>query len=499
MELQFNKTVIPYLSPVVREMQTQEQTQEVRLTDGLPDIGRVLASWGQILVRGKEWRSGNAGVSGGVMVWVLYAPEDGSEPRSVEAWLPFQMKWVLPETGRDGSLIVIPCLRSVDARSVSARKIMVRANVGMLGQAMVPSDAELYTPVELPADVQILSNTYPMRIPAEAGEKTFSLDEALTLPPSVPAVDKLIRYHLRPIITDSKVMSDKLIMQAAVYLDMLYRGVDGQLHSWTFELPVSQYAQLDRDYNSNAQAQIDLAVTALELEQGEEENLSLKAGVTAQYVIYDQTMVDLVEDAYSPNRNVTVQTTELRLPVQLDSRSEPFRAEQTMETDMQRLADVVFYQDQPQLYTEGDQLTAELSGYFQMLGYDTDGQLQGASTRWQGDWSAAADSGVRTQMVSRTDSTPEAIASGGNAQLRADMQLDMQTVADQGMPMVTGVELGEVVEPDPERPSLILRRAGEDSLWDVAKKTGSTVDAIKMANNLEREPNSDQMLLIPVS
>lgn len=499
MELQFNKTVIPYLDPVVREMQTQEQTQEVRLTDGLPDIGRVLACWGQILVRGKEWRSGSAGVSSGVMVWVLYAPEDGSEPQSVEAWLPFQMKWTFPDTGRDGSLMVIPCLRGVDARSVSARKIMVRANVAMFGRAMVPTDGEIYTPVELPSDVQILKKTYPMLIPAEAGEKTFSLDESLQLPSSVPAVDKLIRYNLRPVLTDSKVMSDKLIMQATVYLDVLYRGVDGQLHGWSFELPASQYAQLDRDYDTNAQAQIDLAVTALELEQGEEENLNFKAGITAQYVIYDRMMVDLVEDAYSPSRNVTVQMAELKLPVQLESRMEAFRAEQTVETQLQRVADTVFYQDQPQLYTQEDQLTAELSGYFQMLGYDADGQLQGASSRWQGSWSDAADSDVNVVMMSQPDGVPEATFMGTTAQLRADMQLNLQTMSDRGMPMVMGMELGETVDPDPERPSLILRRAGEDSLWDIAKMTGSTVEAIKTANNLEQEPDSNRMLLIPVS
>ncbi len=499
MEVQFNKTVMPYLSPVVREIQTQEQTQEVRLTDGMPDIGRVLASWGQVLVRGKEWRSGSAGVTGGVMVWVLYAPEDGTQPRSVEAWLPFQMKWSIPETGRDGTLTVIPCLRSVDARSVSARKIMVRTNVGMLGQAMVPSDAELYTPVELPSDVQILKKTYPMSIPAESGEKVFNLDEILSLPSSVPAVDKLIRYHLRPVITDSKVMSDKLIMQATVYLDVLYQGVDGQLHSWTFELPVSQYAQLDRDYDANAHAQIEFAVTALELEQREEENLNLKAGVTVQYVIFDRAMVDLVEDAYSPSRSVNVQTSEFRLPAQIESRVDVIRAEQVVESDMQRFVDVAFYPDQPQLYAEGDQLTAELSGYFQMLGYNADGQLQGSSVRWQGDWSTTADSGVKVEMTSQADGLPEVMPVGTNAQLRADMNVNMQTLANRGIPMVTGIEIGEAVEPDPERPSLILRRAGDDSLWNIAKSTGSTVEAIKSANNLDREPDSDRMLLIPVS
>ena len=61
-----------------------------------------------------------------------------------------------------------------------------------------------------------------------------------------------------------------------------------------------------------------------------------------------------------------------------------------------------------------------------------------------------------------------------------------------------GLELGEENTSDPARPSLILRRAGEADLWEIAKNTGSTVEAIRKANALEAEPRQDQMLLIPV-
>ena len=64
--------------------------------------------------------------------------------------------------------------------------------------------------------------------------------------------------------------------------------------------------------------------------------------------------------------------------------------------------------------------------------------------------------------------------------------------------MVTGLEMGELQQPDPNRPSLILRRSGGQSLWELAKAHGSTVDAIRGANRLEEEPDETQMLLIPV-
>ena len=56
MDMKFESEEIRFLRPVVWENQRQEQTQEIRLTDDLPDAGRVLGCWGQCILRSKEWR-----------------------------------------------------------------------------------------------------------------------------------------------------------------------------------------------------------------------------------------------------------------------------------------------------------------------------------------------------------------------------------------------------------------------------------------------------------
>ena len=39
---------------------------------------------------------------------------------------------------------------------------------------------------------------------------------------------------------------------------------------------------------------------------------------------------------------------------------------------------------------------------------------------------------------------------------------------------------------------------GQESLWDIAKATGSTVEAIMEANHLSETPAPDTMVLIPI-
>lgn len=337
-----------------------------------------------------------------------------------------------------------------------------------------------------------------MRLPAEAGEKPFALEEELNLPASCPKIHKLIRYSLHPELIDQKVMAGKAVFRGAAILHILYCDEDGGIHNWDFEIPFSQFTELDADYDQDATVTILPAVTALELELGEEGTLRLKAGLTGQYVVWDMHTVDVIEDAYSPYRTVKLQTEQLELPVLLEEKRETLRVEQTAELSADRVIDVAFYPEAPALYREQDGVTAELGGAFQMLYYDQEGNLQGATPRWSDTWNVPADPASRVDVTIMSSGIPQGVAGGTDISLRSDVVLDAATTMQKGLSMITGLSIGEMTEPDPERPSLILRRAGEESLWQLAKESGSTVAAIEKANQLQDEPEFGRMLLIPV-
>ena len=498
MELQFNKTVCACLRKAVNQVQTQEQTQEVRLPDEMPDVGSVLGAWGQVLIRSKEWYNSGMGISCGAMVWILYAPEDGSEPRSVETWIPFQLKWEFPDTERDGTIHTECFLRNVDARSISARKLMVRSGISVMGEAMVLGEIEISQPGEVPEDVQVLKNSYPVCLPREAGEKPFTIEETLTLPNTAPRLEKLIRYELRPEITDKKIMSDKIVFRGTALLHIFYLAEDGSFNSWDFEIPFSQFTELDREYSQDATARISPAVTSLELETGENGTLQIKVGLTGQYMVCDTEVMEIVEDAYSHNRIVTPMVELLEMPIILDERRDTVYAERSVEVEGNKVADAVFYQDVPRMMRDVDAVQAELSGVFQMLYYDLEGNLQSAAPRWDGLWLLPADENSKVELKVCATGVPQVSIGGGNANLRAEVLAEAVTTAKQGLPMVTGLELGERKEPDPNRPSLILRKTQKESLWELAKNCGSTVEAIQKANRLTEEPEQDRILLIPV-
>ena len=498
MKLQFNKSSIRCLETALQQVKNTEVTQELRLPDGMPDIGRVLNTWGQMIIRSKQWQGDTLQLSGGVMVWVLYAPEDGTEPRSVDGWMTFQINWNLDEVKREGPMRIIPMLTFTDSRSTSSRKLMMRAGLSALVQALSPMDAEVYTPEAVPEDVQLLKRIYPVAVPVEGGEKTFLIDDELTLPEAGAVPQKIMGLTVTPEITEKKVMSDKVVFKGQLNVHSVCRYDDGEIRSVEQSVPFSQLADLDSTYGTEAQADICMAVTSLEADMTQPGQIRLKCGLVAQYLIDDRHVLELIQDTYSTDRDVRGEESLLKLPVILDEKTEYMQVEQPLTGQSGRVVDARFLPDFPKHRAGGNNGELEATGKIQMLIYDDEGVLQGASARWEGNSQLHADDACNLLMSAKPNGKIQILTSMDDMVACTQLQLSIRCSKTEQIPMITGMEMEDLREGDPDRPSLILRNGNGESLWDLAKQSNSTVAAIQSVNGLDGEVAPDRMILIPV-
>lgn len=491
MELQLDKQDITCLRRITGNAITGEQTQEVRLPEGMPDASAVVAAWGQVLLRGKEWRSGGMTVSGGVMAWVLYIAEDTGKLYCLDAWLPFQMKWDFPDPGREGRICAWGHLQSIDARCLSARKLMLRANVTLCAPAYVKDTITIPQPRELPTDVQLQSATYPICFLKEVGEHGFSLEE--TLP--TPELDACVHYTVAPTITEQRVMGDKLVFRGNAKVHMLGMK-EGSLESWDGELPFSQFCDLEGSFEQEASAQIIPAVTAMEMEKTPEGNWLLKCGITCQYRICDRQIVILPEDSYSTQRELKVQREEMEIPCVLQQQTHMLPVSCNAPCEGSRLIDGAVYPGQGMLDRSENCYIMPLWGQFLYL--DPEGKVKSESCRWEEKLPMVADEDVCPEIYGEMDSFRYSLLPD-HLELRGEMRLGELTDTNCPMSVIAGIQLGAMEQKDPNRPSLILRRLGQESLWDVAKNCRTTVSAIQIANNLTDDCLPDKMLIIPIN
>lgn len=498
MELQFVRADRTCLEPAIRDVQPMELTQEIKVPDGLPDIGRVICTWGQGILRGKQWQGDSIGCSGGLMLWVLYAPEDGTDVQVLDAWLPFQMHWELPQGAVEGTIRADCRIRFLDARSVSARRIMVRSGVSVQAEALCPRTFPIWQPAQAPEGVELLNAVYPLHLAKEAGEKTFLLEEVFSARQESPEPQRIVSYALRPKITDKKILSGKLVFRGTGNLHLVYQDREGELVIWEEELPFSQFAELTGEYTPDAQADLVTALTSAELELEESGQFRLKCGLVSQYRITDREMVPVVEDAYSPGKEIQVHQEELTLPVQLEAHRESLQADETLAADGDKTIDLWLLQDFPRQQEGQDAIALEIPGTIQALYRDREGNLQSTSQRWTTHRQIPAGEDTRLRLAPVMPVNLSGTLDGQSLRVKLELPLEWAAETDQHFCQITGLNVGDNQEPAEDRPSLILCRPGKRRLWDIAKETGSTIAAIQKANGLENDPDPDKLLLIPV-
>ena len=498
MELKFRTTSCSCLNACLREVQNGEETLEIRLPDGLPDIGKVLLGWGQPIVRSKEWRSQQIIVACGLMIWVLYAPEDGSSPRCLEGWIPYQMRWDIPESKRDGIIRLQLLPRFVDARTTGPRKLMVRSGLAFLAEAFVQSKEEFSIPEDMPEQIQLQSQRYPVRVMKEAGERSFHLDEELNFPPSAPQPERLLYYTLRPEITDQKVIANKVVFRGTAHLHLLYEAEGGQFQTWDFPLGFSQYAELEETRGPEAQADVALCVTGLELDLDDEGHLRLKAGLAAQYLVDELQMQEVVTDAYCPGRQLQLQTGRFQLPVTFDSRRETLSGDQTLKVSSNAVVDILHLADFPVAQKRGEETRFTMQNTLQLLSYGGSGALEASTCRWESEFTRSGNDSCTLLAQPGIPQEPQILFGSDTVDLHWEVPVRIDAFGTSDIPYVSDLELGEAIPASQDGPNLLLKRAGEGGLWQLAKQSGSTVEAILRANRLQQEPAPGQMLLIPI-
>ena len=216
----------------------------------------------------------------------------------------------------------------------------------------------------------------------------------------------------------------------------------------------------------------------------------IQCGLNAQYKVWDRELLEVAEDAYSPAFDMEVNRQTLNLPALLDNKEETLDAR--MDFQAGDLVDVQFLPDFPSQYREGESISMEFPAQFITLYRDEEGNLQCAAESWTGN--ASIPAGENCRVTAALTGWHPLDASGREQRIN----LRLHTTANQDIEQITGLSIGDRKEVKEGRPSLILRRMDADSLWEFAKASGSTVDAIRKANQLETEPDAGQMLLIPI-
>ena len=501
MELVFQERKQEYLRRVLRETVSQEQTADIVVPDSIPDADRVVDAFGTLLVRTEICSADSVEISGVVQAGVLFVDEAG-EIHKVDTQIPFSIRRELNRQEENCAMICRCNLKSADARLVNSRKLLVRVGIGCTIQVFASLVRTEYDVEEPKENLQLRRTQVPMRMPVCIGERTFSINEELDLPNGKPAVARLLKCLYRTKIQEQRFVGSKAVFKGEVVVHTLYEDGEGKLCTCQWTVPFSQYGEMERELD-DCDLQTLLTMTAGETEpdsQMDSRRLLVSVNLLAQCLAVGTQTVSLIEDAYCTDSDLQPRWEEWSMDGILDRQT--FRENGVIEAEeaADSVVDAWMYPEDIMRQREGNQMKLTVPMNCNVLFYDAAGNLQGRSLRPSVELTTELAETGECQVTDILNGDIFCAANRDTLAVRIPVDIAVECTADQHFKAVSGAQIEPMEKEAGKRPGVILRRTDKDeSVWELAKRFHTPVEAILSANRMENGTIPENtLLLIPM-
>ena len=496
MEVNLKREAIQYCTPVYSDTLSREETLETVVSDTLPDIARILDVDAAVYLRSKTLQQGSIRIEGIIRGTVLYIGEDSERLQRIETELPVVFSAETDGTEDTDTLAANVCLSSADAKLLNPRKIQFRAGVCAAVVAYRSVTAELPAEAEPTPGLYTLTDTKTVSFLSGVEEKSFLVSDEAELPAGCPPMEKLLCYSHTESVDELKQVGGKMILQGTVRLDTLYltAGDDAPQHQ-SFRIPFSQILDI-----ANGKAELSTVILTsggcyLEPLSGSDgiTALHLELHLCAQTFCRSEAEIRYIADAYSLKstcrlKTDTVHTLSAARPAVLRQ-----SVRETVETP-DSPKEIVYVRMTAAFPACGENGVSE-NACVRVLYRTQRGSLSSLSRVLTLTFENGDTAGTTLPETARFGEVYA--AAGDNAvELRCPVELTLDAAAASELSYVSSIELEEKeTAEETERPSLIVIRLGTESLWNVAKKFGSTCELIESAN--PGPVNPGDLILIP--
>lgn len=499
MELVFQEQLSNFPERILYEERELEETVDLIIPDSYPDAMNIISAFGTPLLYSVDLGQDQLTLSGEVQGGVIYEGPEG-QIRSVRTRVPFSLRRDL-KLQDDMMKPQCSCrLLSADARVLNSRKLLLRATVICSLSVYVRKDYRFYN-LEEPAPILQLKRTrLPLRLPVAMGEKSFSLQEELTISQGMPEAVHLLKTVYDTRILECKPVGDKAVFKGELRIEVLYECEDESYCTHDWNIPFSQYAVLDQS-SDESELTVNLCLSSADTQIDSQNGGRLLTSVelVARCTALNLCDIDMIEDAFTTEGELTPQYVSNEMTVVLDRQSFRQTAVLHGERDVKSVLSTHCYPAKVSRRREGEQVYLEQGLCCDVLYYDGENHLRGCTLRGQTELQLSLGEDAQCRVTELQCEKALCSAGADGITVKVPVDLMVESTVRQELRGIQSAEIEQEVEAT-KRPSLILRFMEEpESVWDIAKSCKTSEKAIREANNLSEDPvPANTLLLIPM-
>lgn len=490
----------------------QEQPIDLDFTlpDYCPDIRRILKCQVYPQINMKNITSDRLDVDGTAIVKLIYVDAIKNTIRCCEYKEPFSTSFNLDSPAENAMSFTKVRVEYMNCRAISPRRLDIHGAFSICAKIFSKTDQEIVNGVE-EEDIQQKKEDKLISHVVGIGSQQFSVNETLEIGSGKPKIETIIRSSISITVKDTKAIANKLIIKADALVKILYLSdIDtGSMDTMEYTVPISQIVDVPGvDENSLCDIKIEILNSDIRPKTdsfNEDDLLSVDIKFAAMVIAYESKDLQMVTDVYSTRFNLNVDYKQTSIPKVIDFISELYTNKSNVDVPGEGVSEIIdVFNEVMMVNAKCEDNKVNFKGKMNVCILAIDEKEEPFYIERMIDFEYEKEySDLPDNVICDVD--PNLISIGfrintkNSIEIKSEINIKATVLSADNFKVINDISTDEE-NPRQKDASLTIYYADKgESIWDIARSYCTSVDAIKIENDLNEDVLQKRgMLLIPM-
>lgn len=469
------------------------------LSDEKPDIRNKIKERGEVIIEKVRGMEGRIGIAGKLRYKFLYSTGNGCD--CMEGEIPFEEIVSMEDVTPQDIIKCVHFLEDISINVVHSRKISIKALIRINLTAKAMYDREAICQIEMD-NLQSRKRKMNVMKLISSQKDIYRIRENINLPSTNDSAGKILWYELEPESMEFRLRDGELGIKGELSVFCIYSSeqMAENMNYYNERITFSGKISLN-DSTEEAYPDINVCVSEKNLAlrsdgNGEMRSLEIEVILDLDIKTYGEETCEILADAYSPTRDLqfmkeTIQCESIVMKNNLQCKVEQkFKLPASDIMQILNSTGMVYVED---ITSSDEGINVEGAVSIDVLYLRADGEEPVSFGRYKIPFSqnvSGVEYGEKYLYNCKTEGLKvNSMLTDGEIDLKCVLGIDLMITNPMEETVISSVTDSE---PDYNRIKNLPGITGyvtkaEDTLWDIAKKYGTTVNKIMETNNLASE------------
>ncbi len=473
--------------------------------DSKPDILSTICTSGVVCVYKKEALEDKVRIDGNINTYIMYLADDTQDKvRGITTNLDFSE--IIPVSNvKEGMQITVQTkLKSIECKVINGRKIGIKASLEVDIKVYEKEDIEIVNDIQNAEGIQMQKENLKVNSLVGMGENKIYAKDNLSIN-SVDNLAEILKTDISIVDKDIKVSYNKILSKAEAKIKLMYLTEDNRINIVEAKIPLVGFIDIPNVTEENiCDMNYEIRNVIIKPNSAEEHSIYVEMEVGVSAIVYEEKQINLIQDLYSPCENLEFNKKKITTITGKRILRETKQIKETIELEGMDNKQIVDVDINPIIEKQENLMnkilyTGNLDVNFVLVGNDLQTEVRNNKIPFEYSIDNIEDSENMNNKLEIEVASQDFIVQEQGI-VTSNINLNMEN----NMYKNTNINVMNEIQTNGERKeqnySIILYIVKKgDTLWNIAKKYGSTVEDIVRTNSIEDENKIGigQKLFIP--